>query len=113
MEDNGNMIESLLERATDYSKMSFELVKLKALDKTAEVISSLLSYSVVLVLISSFMLFISLGLAIWLGEILGKIYFGFFVVSAFYGFITIIILLFFQKKIKQSFRDCIIKQMLK
>lgn len=113
MENNGNIIDTLLERVTDYGTTSFELVKLKALDKTAEVISSLLSYSVVLVLISSFMLFISLGLAFWLGEILGKIYFGFFIVTAFYGFITIIILLFFQKKIKRSFRDYTIKQMLK
>lgn len=113
MEENENIIESLLEKATDYGKTSYELVKLKTLDKTAEVVSSLLSYSVVLVLISSFMLFISFGLAIWLGDLLGKIYLGFFVVTAFYGFITIIILLFFQKKIKLSFRNYTIKQMLK
>ena len=74
MEDNAKLIESLLERAAEYGKTSFELVKLKALDKTSDVVSSFIPHSVVFVLIASFMLFLNLGLAFWLGEILGKTY---------------------------------------
>jgi len=113
MEDNSKMIESVMERITDYGKTSLELVKLKTSDKTSDLLSSLLSYSIVLALISSFMVLVSLGVSIWLGELLGKIYFGFFVLAAVYGITTIIILLFFQKKIKQSFQDWTIKEMLK
>ena len=107
------MIEALLERATEYGKTSFELIKLKALDKTSDVVSSLIPHSVVFVLIASFMLFINLGLAFWLGEILGKTYFGFFVVAGFYGFIGIVLHFFMHKWLKKIVCNSIIKQVLK
>ncbi len=113
MEDKTNIIETLLERATEYGKSSYELAKLKTLDKTADVVSTLLSNSVVLVIISSFILFLNLGLAFWLGEILGKIYFGFFVVAAFYGVSGILIYFFMHDWIKKVVSNNIIKQVLK
>jgi fatty acid desaturase len=112
MEENTNMFETLLEKATDYGKTSFELAKLKALDKTAEVISSLLPLSVVLIIFSFCMLLLSLGLAFWIGEILGKIYFGFFVVAAFYALAGIIIHFFMHDWIKKNISDRFIKQVL-
>ena len=113
MEENTKLIESLLERATEYGKTSYELVKLKALDKTSDVVSSLLPHSVVFVLIASFMLFFNLGLAFWLGEILGKIFYGFFVVAAFYVIIGIVIHFFMHKWLKKLFCNYFIKQVLK
>ena len=71
MEENTKLLESLLEKASDYGKTSFELVKLKTIDKTADVVSSMVPHSVVFVLIALFMLFLNLGLALWLGDILG------------------------------------------
>jgi len=34
MEENSNLLETLLERASEYGKTSIDLAKLKALDKT-------------------------------------------------------------------------------
>ena len=113
MEDHEKLIESLLERATEYGKTSYELVKLKALNKTSDVVSSFIPRSIVVFLVSSFMLFVNVGLGFWIGEILGKIYFGFFVVAAFYGFLGIIIYVFMRKWIKKNVSNYIIKQMLK
>ena len=113
MENNAKLLESLLERATEYGKTSFELVKLKALDKTSDVVSSLIPHSVVFVMIASFMLFLNLGLALWLGEILGKIFYGFFVVAAFYGITGIVIHFFMHKWLKKIICNYIIKQVLK
>jgi hypothetical protein len=113
MEENINSIESLIEKATEYGKTSFELAKLKAVDKTAEVVSSFLSHSLVLIIISSFLLFLSLGAALWLGEILGKFYLGFFIVAAFYGVTGIFVHFIFHKWISKCVGDSIIKQMLK
>ena len=96
-----------------YGKTSYELVKLKALDKTSDVVSSFIPRSIVIFLVSSFMLFVNIGLGFWIGEILGKIYFGFFVVAAFYGFLGIIIYVFMRKWIKKNVSNYIIKQMLK
>jgi len=109
MEDTTKLVESLFERATEYGKTSYELVKLKALDKTSDVVSSLIPHSVVFVLIASFMLFLNLGLAFWLGEILGRIYFGFFVVAAFYGVAGTVFHFFMHKWIKKIICNYIIK----
>jgi hypothetical protein len=113
MEDKAKLIESLLERATEYGKTSYELIKLKALDKTSDVVSSFIPHSVVIVLIASFMFFFNLGLAFWLGEILGKTCYGFFVVAAFYGIIGIVVHFFMHKRLKKIICNYIIKQVLK
>jgi len=113
MEDNAKLIESLLERATEYGKTTYELVKLKTLDKASEVVSSFIPHSVVFVLIALFILFGSLGLSFWHGEILGKTFYGFLVVAAFYGLIGIVIHFFMHKWIKRLVSNYIIKHMLK
>ncbi|MDD2307026.1 MAG: hypothetical protein PHP53_20145 [Prolixibacteraceae bacterium] len=113
MEDTTSTIETLLEKATEYGKSSYELAKLKTLDKTSDVVSTLLANSVVWVILSSFMLFLNLGLAFWLGEILGKIYFGFFVVAVFYGILGVLIYLFMHDWIRKVVSNNFIKQMLK
>jgi hypothetical protein len=113
MEDNTKLIEELLERATEYGKTSLELLKLKALDKTSDVISSFLPNVVVFFLVGLFMLFFNIGLAFWLGEILGKICYGFFVVAAFYGITGIVLHFFLPKWLKKQLCDYINKQVLK
>src|ERR1035437_6956703 len=86
MEDNPNLLETLLERASEYGKTSIELAMLNTLDKTTDIISSFIPLSVVIILFVSCLLFLNLGLALWLGELLGKPFYGFFMVAAFYGF---------------------------
>ncbi|MCK9411359.1 MAG: hypothetical protein M0Q53_03595 [Prolixibacteraceae bacterium] len=107
------MIESLFEKTVDYGKTSFLLVKLRMLNKTSDVVSSLLAHTVVLIFALSFMLFLSLGLAIWLGEIFGNPFYGFFVVAAFYGLTGIFIHLFLHKWLKKLVSDRFIEQVLK
>lgn len=113
MEAKTNLIDTLIERATDYGKTSYELAKLRALDKTSEVVSSFLSHAVVVLIISLFMLLLNLGLAIWIGQLLGEIYFGFFVIAGFYGLTAILIYSFLRKWIKKTVSNSFIKQMLK
>jgi hypothetical protein len=113
MESNTKSIESLFENATEYGKTSYELIKLKAVDKTSEVISTFVPYSVVLVLIIVFMLFINLGLAFWLGEILGKTFYGFFVIAVFYCISGIVVHFFLHKWLKKKVSNSIIKLLLK
>jgi hypothetical protein len=113
MEDDAKLVESLLVKATEYTKTSLELVKLKALDKTSDVVSSLIPHSVVLIIITSFMIFLNLGLAFWLGEILGKTFLGFFVVAAFYLVTGIVLHFFMHNWLKKLICNYIIKQALK
>jgi len=113
MEDNSNLLDSLLERAGEYGKTSLELYKLKTIDKTTDVVSAIIPNSVVFVLIASFMLFLNLGLAFWLGEILGKIFYGFFVVAGFYIIAGIVIHFFMHNWLKRLIVNYLIKHILK
>lgn len=113
MNDNEKLIESLLERTVEYGKTSFELVKLKTLDKTSEVVSSFIPHSIVFLFIASLLFFLNLGLAFWLGEIMGNNSYGFFVVAAFYGVLGIIMHFFMHDWLKMKVCNYIIKQVLK
>jgi hypothetical protein len=113
MEDNTNLLDSLFEKATDYGITSFELIKLKALDKSTDIVSSLIPLSVFILLIASFLLFLNLGIAFWLGEMLGKIFYGFFLVAAFYILAGIIIHFFLNEWFKKLVGNYFVKHMLK
>ena len=107
------MLETLLERATEYGQTSIDLVKLKTLDKTTDIVSSFIPLSVVILFIVSFLLFLNLGIAFWLGEILGKTFYGFFIVAAFYFLAGILIHLFLNKWIKKLVGDYLVRRLLK
>jgi hypothetical protein len=113
METNTEMIESLFEKVVDYGKTSYRLVKLKTLSKTSDVVSNSLAHLVVVIFAFSFLLFLSLGLAIWIGDVLGKSCYGFFVVGAFYGLVGIFIHLFLHKWLKNRLDDYLIERILK
>jgi hypothetical protein len=112
MNDNTNHLELLLDNAVDYGKTSFELLKLKALDKTSELLSSFLPLIIVFGLIASFLFFVSFGFALLLGKYLCNIYIGFFIVAGFYCLLAIIIAVFFYKMLKRCFCNYIIKHSL-
>jgi hypothetical protein len=59
------------------------------------------------------MLFLNLGVALWLGDLLGKLFYGFFVVSGFYVIAGIVIYFFMHKWLKRIVSDYFIKHMLK
>lgn len=113
MEDHSKLIESLIERATEYGKTSYELVKLKVVDKTSDGISSLIPQTIVLFVLCSVLLFLNLGVSCWIGEILGEFFYGCFVVAAFYALVAFIIYFFLRKWLKRVFHDYFINQFLK
>jgi hypothetical protein len=106
-------IETLFERAEDYTRTSAELVKLNAIDKSADVISSLLSRLTVAIFAVMFVLLINIGLSLWIGELIGKPYLGFFIVSSFYLIVSIILYSFKDQWIKIPISDFIITKLLK
>ena len=110
MEDKVNLLEPLLEKVEAYSKTSFELIRLKALDKTADVASTLAVWSVFTVILSFFALTLNIAIALWLGEILGKSYYGFLIVASCYALAGIIFLII-QSHIKARVNNSIIKQL--
>jgi hypothetical protein len=110
MEPKTNILEPLFERTEAYAKTSLELIKLKALDKTAEVTSNLISRSLFVIVISFFAFTLNIAIALWLGDMLGKAYYGFLIVSACYALVGIILLIV-HPFIKTRASNAIIRQL--
>ena len=113
MGNNTSTIETLFERAEDYTRTTVELMKLQAVDKTADVASSMVSRLTVSIVFVMFAFLVNIGLSLWIGEILGKAYYGFFIVSSFYLLISILLYLFKDPWIKMPVSNFIIVRMLK
>lgn len=111
MEADVNLIEPLLERCKDYGKTSLELIKLTSIDKSANIMSTLISRLFFLLAAVIFLLTLNIAIALWLGDRMGKSYDGFLAVASFYG-ICAVILYFIHPAVKARVNDSIIRLMI-
>ena len=107
MEDKKTFIEPLFERVEEYGKTSFELIKLKVLGKVVHAVSTFVSRGIMVLIFLVIMAFSNIGVAFWLGDLLGKLYYGFFCVAAFYVIVWFV-LFFLRKQIKICLSNSII-----
>ncbi len=105
-------IESLFEKIEMYSKTSYDLFKLRVLETVTVVATSLLSRLVVIAIFFVFVFFLNIGIALMVGDLLGKLYYGFLLVAIFYLVIGIIFHFFFHKWTKKVLVDLIVTQAL-
>lgn len=112
MKDKIILIEMLIEKAEQYAKTTLALYKLKVIDKATDVFASLVSQVVIVMFFTLFFVLMTFGLALYLGELLGRNYYGFFAVGGFYLLISIIALLF-RKSLESFFNDYLINQIFK
>lgn len=113
MENPETFIESLFEKIQAYIKTTIELTKLKLLEKVTGIASSVVSRVSVVLVFALFFFVLTIGIALYLGELLGKSYYGFFIVSGFYLVLGILFRLFLHKWLKKPISDLIIKKTLK
>ena len=113
MENPKGKVESLFERFEDYGKTSFELFKLKFIEQATDVLSTVAVRVTVLFVLLVFILIASVGGAIWLGDLLGKIYYGFFIIAGVYLLLAIILRYLLHESTRRVVANFIIKQVLK
>ena len=111
METETNVIESLFESAETYAKTTIEITKLKALETTTVIVTSLMSKVIVMILFLIFFLVLNTGIAFLIGDLAGKTYYGFFIVAAFYLLAGIIAHFFLFKWLSKPIGDFIISQL--
>jgi ABC-type transport system involved in cytochrome bd biosynthesis fused ATPase/permease subunit len=63
-------------------------------------------------MLTLFALVLNIGIALWLGELLGKNYYGFFIVAVFYLLSAIVLHFFLHNWIKKPVSNLIITQAL-
>jgi hypothetical protein len=112
METPVHAVEGLFEKIEAYSTSSYEIAKLKSLETTTLVASSVVSRLAVISVFAMFALFVNIGIAFYLGDLLGRNYIGFLIVSGFYLVAGIVLHFFLYKWIKTPISNFIITQVL-
>jgi len=111
-ETKTSVIESLVERVEEYGKTSYDLFRLKIIDKLSATVSSVVSRLFAIVFLFIFIIILHVALALWLGELLGKGYYGFFCVAALDAVIWMVLHFLMHNWFKKRIGNSIISQLL-
>ncbi len=111
MENSTTTIEKLFEKAEIYSKTTLELCKYKAVSKSADIFSDVAVKMIIIPIVVLSLLFINVGLALWVGQELGETYYGFFVLALGYMFLALLLYIFREEFIKTPVSNFIINKM--
>lgn len=110
METATEIIESIIEKAEEYGRTSIKLTKLVALESVANVLSTLITQISVILVFSMFIFVVSIGASLAIGDMLGKLHYGFFIVAGFYLITGIVLRFVLGKWIKKAISDLLLKQ---
>lgn len=108
MQDQAILIKTLFEKTEHYARASADLYKLKAIDKYSDVASSVITWFSIIQFATIFSLILTAGLALWINDLLGSSYYGFFIVSGVYALLGVFLYIFRNKWIKTPLRNSVI-----
>lgn len=113
MEEENPGLDGLLNKSKKYIDTNIELYKLIALEKSTVVISSLVYRLIIFTIITISTVLFNIGIAYWLGEMLGHVSYGFFIVTGFYLILALLFYLFKDQLVKRPISEILIGQILK
>ena len=103
------LIESLINKSHEYVETRLDLFKLKLVNKSSQVASTIASGLVLFVIGFIFFIVFNIGLALLISDLVGKSYWGFFILAVFYALIGFI----FYKNRDRLFKKPILGMLLK
>lgn len=112
MESFATNKDLLIEKVENYANTSIDLLKLNAIEKSADVISSLTTRIVLVSFVAMFTLFVNVGVSLYIGKLLNENYLGFLIVSTFYLFLGLVFYIFRSKFLKIPVSDMVITKLL-
>lgn len=112
MNSNDPSIEVLIESAETYGITTVELLKLRFIHKLTDVVSSLTLNIVIYLSLVMFIFIFNFGISLWLGELLGKSYYGFFATAFFYAIVAVLISIYGRRLVKVPVSTRLISKLL-
>lgn len=85
------LIESLVSQSKEYVDNRLELYKLKMIDKATSAASSVVSGLALFIVFFIFFIVLNIGIALLIGDLLGKSWLGFLIWAAVYAIIGFVI----------------------
>ena len=112
MEGKPTNVEELFQKIKEYADVRLNLFKLKSINKFAGFMSLSITFIILIVIFSTILLCITIGAALLIGEWVGKIYCGFFIVGGIYLIIGLVIYSMRDKLIKTKVSNKLIKELI-
>ena len=112
MENETSSIESLWDKARNYIETRIDLLRLKAIDKASSVVAAIITQIVLIIVLTLFVIMLNIGVALWIGSIIGSSYCGFFIVAAFYAITGLVLFLGRKKWLKGPISSMMIKNLM-
>ena len=113
MQTDASSIEGLFKKTGEYIETRIDLAKYKAIDKSSDIVSSIVTCISLIVALMIFIFTATIGIALWIGDMLGKNYEGFFIVAGFYLLVILLMYLCRKSLIKTPVSKLIIEKIIK
>lgn len=113
MNNQANLIESLIGNSKEYVDTRLNLLKLKAVDKSSDLVSSVLSFLPLILTFVIVFILLNIGIALLIGDLLGKAYLGFLILTALYIITGLVLYSQRNKMFKVPFANMLIRKFLK
>lgn len=113
MQEEPTDIDILLSDAGDFVETKAALWKLKTIERLADVSGELVAGLAMIGLTCFVIILFSIGVALWVGELLGKSYYGFFAMGGLYVIIALVMLVRRDRLLKDPFSNMLIRKILK
>jgi len=95
-------LENLISNLSGFIEARVELLKLEIQEDVARVLANALVYAAIMLFFFFLLIFLSVGLAHWIGTRTGASYIGYWAVAGIYGFVFAIFLVF-RKTVSHNF----------
>jgi hypothetical protein len=112
VENQPSNVEELFYKLKDYGDTRLDLFKLKSINKISGFITSIITSAILLVLLALVLLCITIGAALLIGALLGKTYYGFFIIAGVYIIVGLVLYSSRDKMLKTPVSNRLIKELI-
>jgi uncharacterized membrane protein len=113
MDKQPHVVESLIGNSTEYVETRLNLFKLKLVDKTSDIASSVVSILPLLLIFVLVFILLNIGLALLIGDLVGRASWGFLILTAVYLIAGLVLYKSREKIFKVPFANLLIRKFLK
>ncbi len=85
------LLESLFGQSKEYIKNRLDLYKLKAVDKTASLVTAIALGIALFIVFFIFFIVLNIGIALLIGDLLGRAFWGFLILAVIYAIVGLVI----------------------
>jgi len=105
-------IKELFRSFEDYIKINADLLRLKSVDKSADIVSSIFAFIIIIIAAIFFISLLSIAFCFLIGRLTGSLELGFFIMAALWGIFCVILYATRKVWLKKPAQDTVVKKLM-